>query len=45
MDLHLHLDLSLMTAAHGSNQSVGAFIRQMTVDDQEGMKHTGYPEQ
>ena len=34
-----------MTAAYGSDDSVGAFVLQMTVDDQQRMKHTGYPEQ
>jgi len=35
----------LTTVAHGSDDSVGALVRQMVVDDQKGMKHAGYPEQ
>jgi hypothetical protein len=34
-----------MTAAYGSNDSLGAFVRQMAVDHQKGMQHAGDPEQ
>ena len=34
-----------MTAAYGSDHSLGAFVSQMTVDYQKGMKHPRYPEQ
>jgi hypothetical protein len=44
-DPHLPFGPPLTNAAYGSDDSVGAFVFQMTVDNEQGMKYTGYPEQ
>lgn len=37
--------LRLITLSDGLNYFLGAFVGKMTVNDQNGMNHTGYPEQ